>query len=345
MFRKLADRFLQWMLRDKLSRLPETQVIKDLLNEQLSRLNPLYNTNFIYSEIEQRLLVSNWLLLRKNGIILSDPFQYAFKNFSQTNEDGILLYIFTMIGAANKKVVEIGVNCDGSHINIPESISVNLIVYHGWTGLLCDANEENVGQVLHFFHLANQTRFFFNKQNSPVNEGSAFFGTKTKVCYVTPENINQLLIDHSCDGEIDLMSVDVDSYDYHIWDSLEVCRPRVIIMETDGGKISYDTAVTVKEDAGLEQIYKFMQAGYSGTMSLAAAVKLAKLKGYRLVALAAGGWNAFFIRNDICPALFPELAIEEAYKLLPSVYKLKERGETATFDQLEAEYPGLFVKV
>ena len=45
---------------------------------------------------QQKTLIANWLQLHERGFIYKDPFQYGFKTFSQTNEDGILLYIFTI---------------------------------------------------------------------------------------------------------------------------------------------------------------------------------------------------------------------------------------------------------
>lgn len=52
--------------------------------------------------------------------------QVGFKVYSQFEEDGILLYIFSMIGTTNKTVVEI---CAG---NGKECMGANLIINHGW---------------------------------------------------------------------------------------------------------------------------------------------------------------------------------------------------------------------
>jgi hypothetical protein len=52
--------------------------------------------------------------------------QVGFKAFSQTDEDGILLYIFSIIGTMNKISVDI---CAGNGI---ECNIVNLIINHGW---------------------------------------------------------------------------------------------------------------------------------------------------------------------------------------------------------------------
>ena len=319
-------------------------------------INPLYENNFVYNELQQKILITNWLELYKQGTILKDSFQYGFKTFSQTNEDGILLYIFTIIGTTNKKVVEIGINCDNSRSNIPESIATNLISFHGWHGLLIDGNESNSGQVLHHFHLNKTTSYyFFNQQKEQANIGSSLLSPLIRNHYITPKNINKIIENNGFAGEIDLLSVDIDSSDYHVIKSIDSCKPRVLMIETDGGKIDYNTSVTIKENPFDElskeytefnnKISEFMSAGFSGTMSLKAAVNLAKRKGYRLVTLSSGGWNAFFIRNDICTNDFPEISIEEAYKAIPAVYSLKERNELWSFNDLNNKFPNLLVEV
>ena len=63
--------------------------------------------------------------------------EVGFKAYSQFEEDGILLYIFSIIGVSNKKVVEICVG-DGT-----ECMAANLLINHGWEGLLFDGSEEN----------------------------------------------------------------------------------------------------------------------------------------------------------------------------------------------------------
>src|SRR5260370_17108303 len=61
-----------------------------------------------------------------------------FRAYSQNGEDGILWYIFSVIGTTNKKCVEI---CAGDGV---QCNTANLIVNHGWNGLLLDGDEKNV---------------------------------------------------------------------------------------------------------------------------------------------------------------------------------------------------------
>ncbi len=58
-----------------------------------------------------------------------------FRNHSQNGEDAILWYIFSLIGTANKRCIEICAS-DGVQCN-----SANLIINRGWNGLLFDGDE------------------------------------------------------------------------------------------------------------------------------------------------------------------------------------------------------------
>src|SRR4029078_13404443 len=51
-----------------------------------------------------------------------------FRTFSQNGEDGILLLIFSVIGATNRTLLDLG--CGNGFI----ANSTNLLVHHGWNG-------------------------------------------------------------------------------------------------------------------------------------------------------------------------------------------------------------------
>ena len=78
----------------------------------------------------------------------------GFKAFSQTDEDGILLYLFSVIGAKHKTCVEI---CAGDGI---ECNTANLIINHGWHGLLVDGDSARVVEGSVFYRTFANTRVF-----------------------------------------------------------------------------------------------------------------------------------------------------------------------------------------
>lgn len=210
--------------------------------------------------------------------------EVGFRAFSQFEEDGILLYIFALIGWSNKQVVEL---CAGEG---RESMSANLILNHGCWGHLFDGDERNVRRGRQFYK-SNRDTFLF-----PPNFTQA---------WVTAENVNHLVRESGIEGEIDLLALDIDGMDYWVWQALECVSPRVVVCETNNA-IGPELALTVPYDA------KFVSsaANHMGA-SLLAMTKLAQRKGYRLVGTNRYGFNAFFLRNDIDESILPTAEVSE----------------------------------
>lgn len=235
---------------------------------------------------EQILLQHAWRRVpREAGSVPTFP-EVEFSTFSQNGEDGILLYLFSLIGTTNRRVVEIGAG-DAIECN-----AANLIVNHGWTGLLIDGSEKN---------LARGRRFYATRSNAwrfhrlPPTIVSA---------WITRDNVNELLASHEFAGDIDLLSLDIDGTDYWIWEAITVVKPRVVVVEFNN-RWAADRAVTVPyRDAFVDQ-----GNGQFGA-SLAAFEKLAERKGYRLVGANSPSTNAFFVRREIAPDLLPSVTVE-----------------------------------
>ena len=85
----------------------------------------------------QILLAMKYREMAANRLVLPLP-EVKFRNFSQSGEDGILHYIFSLIGTIDRRAVEI---CAGAWF---ECNSANLIISHGWHALLFEGNEDNV---------------------------------------------------------------------------------------------------------------------------------------------------------------------------------------------------------
>jgi hypothetical protein len=58
------------------------------------------------------------------------------------------------------------------------------------------------------------------------------FPPKFVCAMVNRENINQIIRDADFSGEVDLLSIDIDGNDYWIWDTLEIIKPRIVVIET-----------------------------------------------------------------------------------------------------------------
>jgi hypothetical protein len=210
-----------------------------------------------------------------------------FRAFSQNGEDGILLYVFSLLGMGKRRCVEI---CAGDGI---ECNTANLIVNHGWSGLLFDGDSR----------LIERGRSFYARLADTAPMPPTLVNA-----WITRENVNDLIKANGFEGPVDLLSLDLDGVDYWIWEAIEVIRPRVVIAEVQciwGA----DRAVTVpySDTFKTPPLDRFLI--YSGA-SLPAFVKLARSKGYRLVGAERLGFNAVFIADGVGEELLPEVDLE-----------------------------------
>ena len=198
--------------------------------------------------------------------------------FSQNGEDGILELIFEAIETTNKYYVEFGVE-DGSERN-----TRNLQEMYGWSGLLMDGGYEN-------------EQINLNKE------------------FITAENINQLFEKYNVPEEFDLLSIDIDYNDFHVWKALEEkYKPRVVIIEFNG-LFSESDDLVVKYDP---------KAAWDKTIYCGASIKamynLGISKGYSLVYVENNGVNLFFIRDDVLD--FVEKNMRIKFKDVNNIEKL-----------------------
>ncbi|MEZ4547528.1 MAG: hypothetical protein R3B51_07345 [Thermodesulfobacteriota bacterium] len=243
-------------------------------------------------QLIQRQIVNQYRIAKINGIKPYDSVNEAgFRCYSEYEEDGIILYILSMIGFKTKKVVEM---CCG---NGSECMAANLILNHGFDGYLFDGNESNI---------KHAKKFFSSKKDCKL------YTPKISHSWITAENVNDLLRDAEATGEVDLFSLDIDGNDYWVWKAIEIIKPRLCIFETHNIipstlslTIRYTPDFNCWSKKGHEQDYR--------SVSLAAMVKLCKAKGYRMVGAHRHGFNVFFLRQDIEPGLFPEVGIEEVH--------------------------------
>lgn len=237
--------------------------------------------------VNQVLLKLNYQTLVKENKALPNINDTGFRIFSQNDEDGILLFIFSILGTTNKQCVEIGCG------NGLENNTTNLILNHSWHGLLVDGNLDNIDIAKQFFSGHPDSRTFPPYLNCSM---------------VTPDNINDLIKSHELDKDIDLFSIDIDSIDYYVLDALKVIEPRVIIVETPT-ICGPDKAKVVPNDPK----YNLMQNANFYGASLAAYNKLLTTKGYRLIGVSRYGTNAFFIKEELAIEHLPTKKVEECF--------------------------------
>lgn len=231
--------------------------------------------------------------------------EVGFKAYSQADEDGILLYIFSLIGTTDKRCVEIAAG-DATECN-----TTNLIINHRWIGLLFDGNPD----------LVHRGQRFFRKHRATYP-----YPPKFVYAWITRENVNSLILENGFDGEIDLLSLDVDGVDYWLWEAIEVISPRVVVIEYQdilgperACTVPYRNDFCAQNHATRDQVLDYAGA------SLTAFVKLGNHKGYRLVGCNAYGYNAFFIKNGVGEDIFPEIPVTDCFTHPRTMWRMKAR--------------------
>jgi len=243
------------------------------------------------TQVEQAMIVNQYRLMKKLMVPGEMPSfrDVGFKVHSQFEEDGILLYIFSVIGTTNKRVVEI---CAGEGI---ECMAANLIINHGWEGLLFDGDKNNVDRGINFY-ASNHSTFLY----PPI----------FKQAWLTRENINQLIAENGFKNEIDLLSLDIDGNDYYIMEAINVIKPRVIICETHN-VIPSDLAITIPYKSDFNRM-EDLHPDFA-SVSLLAMKTLLNKKGYRLIGSHRYGFNAIFMLNEVGKDYFPEVSVESVH--------------------------------
>ncbi len=220
------------------------------------------------------------------------------RTYSQNGEDGLIDFLFSRIEAPSKRFVEIGIE-DGTECN-----TRLLSCAKGWTGLVIEGSDS----------LARSAKKRYAKE-APGR-------VKVIQAFASPRNINELLTNHSFAGEIDLLSIDIDSYDYWLWEAINCIRPRLVVIEYNGdfGPV---LSLTVPYEENFDRFKKHFSGYYSGA-SLTAMNKLGERKGYGLVASDSRGVNAFFVRKDLLASSGLETLSPEAAYYTDSRRRWKE---------------------
>ena len=237
------------------------QAIQDRLDQIERQLRDL-------KQLEQLLpaLVRHAFL---KDLDLPAPFNLAAERFglvSQNGEDGIIVALFKRIGMTDRRFVEIGCGFNGGNSGF-------LARECGWRGLMVDAQEGAIARI---------AARYAGLPVTPI--------ART----ISRENLNPMLRDFGYTGDIDLFSIDVDGVDFWLWDGLEACRPRLLVIEYNY-LFGPTASVTVPYDPGFD-LDRMASRSYRGA-SLEALVRLGRRRGYRLVACERV--NAFFVRDDL----------------------------------------------
>lgn len=186
---------------------------------------------------------------------------YAKNVYSQFGEDGVVEKIFEMIKPKTRLAVEFGA-WDGIHL----SNTANLWINNSWHAVLIEGDKKR------FEQLAKRAAQF------DVIALRAWVGIEKD------NTLEALLEKFNIHESIDLLSIDIDGNDYHIFNSLETLKPRVVICE-------YNPTIPIHYD-----VYAPYGSENNFGCSVASLIRIARKKGYQLVALTKV--NAFFVHME-----------------------------------------------
>lgn len=208
-----------------------------------------------------------------------------FQVFSQWGEDGIIQYLIARVPIERPIFVEFGAE------SYRESNTRFLLENNHWGGLVLDGGTDHIDF---------------------LNEGDLRWRhtVEGRSVFLTAENIDRVIREGGVEGDIGLLSVDVDGNDYWILNAIDVVSPRILVIEYNS-LFGPRAAVTVPYRPDFDRRDAHWSGLYYGA-SLSALDHLAQSKGYRLVGCNSAGVNAFFVRSDVVGDL-PVLAPEAAY--------------------------------
>jgi hypothetical protein len=289
--KRAARRLLGIRARRSDALVDATRRLESLQEDQITGSHP--RRNRALEKAAQLQLSVTYQQVIAAGAPLPSLADAEMRFYSQSGEDGIIQLLLAATGTQTRRAVEI---CAGDGV---ECNSANLIVNHGWTGLLVDGGDEILIRGRRFYEEGAQTWYW-----PPV----------LKQAWVTRDNINKIVIDAGFDGDIDLLSIDLDGVDYWIWEALTVITPRVVVLEYQD-ILGPDRSWTVPYSDDFDGWRTSQSDGmpnFAGA-SLRAFAKLGAAKGYRLVGVNRLGYNAFFVREDLRAEGLPTVAVEDCF--------------------------------
>jgi hypothetical protein len=191
--------------------------------------------------------------------------QYQANVHSESGEDGMIRRAFQVFPDLQKWCVEFGAWDGRFHSN-----THRLIEQEGWRGVLIEADANRYREL--------ERHYARNDKAICVN---------TMVDFAGKNSLDAILSRTEIPRDFDLLSIDTDGTDWHLWRTLTSYRPKLVVIEFN---------LSIPNDID------FVQAAdhtvHQGS-SLAALARLGKQKGYELVAVSEG--NAFFVVRELFP--------------------------------------------
>jgi hypothetical protein len=191
--------------------------------------------------------------------------RYRYNRYSQNGEDGVIEEICRRLSITAGWSVEFGA-WDGRHL----SNTFNLVAHQNWQGVFLEMDPARYESLL------------VTKSAFP----GRFHTLCARVGWEGEDRLDHLLAQTPLPADFELLSIDIDSYDYEVWNSLENYRPKIVLIESN-----------VQFRPGVFQRHNPPHAIAASFSSL---VELGRVKGYQLVCHTG---NCIFVENGLVPPL------------------------------------------
>jgi hypothetical protein len=176
--------------------------------------------------------------------------EYSYNVYSQFGEDGVIQFLINELKLTNRQSCEIGMR------DILWSNTYNLVNHYNWYGFFIEKNELNI---------TNSNSYVIQKYVEPIGENS----------------LDNILLTTNLDLNFDLLSIDIDGKDYHIWKNLKKYSPKIVIIEIN---------------PFLDINVEYINNGTIFSSSFKSTVQLGIEKDYSLVCMTG---NLIFVKNSI----------------------------------------------
>ena len=162
-----------------------------------------------------------------------------------------------------------------------------------------------------------------------------------KVEFINAENINSLFVKYKVPYDFQLLVIDIDGNEYHVWNALEY-SPDVVMIEYNP-HIRPDIKCTIPYDPDFRTTVKsrFVSA------SCSALAYLGKQKGYTLVEVDI--INMIFVRNDLVERLETGIPFQDDFlflflknfikrKVLSKISRLSKNEQSSAINDLRSRF-------
>ncbi len=219
--------------------------------------------------------------------------QYASNLTSQHGEDGILGHLAGVLG--DKMIPRV---CEfGAADGVRAANTWQFWHERGWAAVLLEADP---GLFQSLVENARDRRVVaINARVQPRGRDS----------------LDDLFRERSLDPNLGILSIDIDSYDYHVWKHLDYVQAQVVVIE-------FNQHIPPMIDYYDPEGEVFLRC------SAKALERLGREKGYHLVACTRV--NAIFLRDDLFdPGIFTDLPVEALFdwgEVAPILIRVGDRG-------------------